>query len=197
MAGQDDNFALDVVARAFPLLEALPPQSLEEETENARLARGAVGDIIEDGLRACDWSFASVTAVLVRQEGISADPDLPYKFSRPDDMLRLIAVLDDSIQWQEARGVILADVNAGFPVRYTARLTDVSQAPADFRIALAYGLAARLAPRILGSARRAAALMDEAERKMRMAKQADARSASQRQHDGDGHQDWVAEALRR
>ena len=138
-------------------------------------------------LEACDWSFASVLAHLPASalpEGAAEDADLPYSYKLPGDFLMMQELDEPGARWRRDRDLLRANVAAPLRVRYTARITDETALPAIFRTAVAYQLAALLAPRWIATRTKVADLQTMAAQTLRQAMARDRGQASPARYDG-------------
>ena len=189
-----------IVAQAFRLMELGPISSFADDTPQARDAAEQYPEAMRICLEASDWSFASELAMLPEVVDLPAsrvDPQLPYTYALPGSCVRLLEVGDGKIDWRADKTFLRADAPGPMRIRYTEMVSDENRLPATFRAAVAYRLAAILAPTWVGAQNKAAALEDGAMSVLAKAERVDARQASPQRYDGGGETgDWAAEATR-
>lgn len=135
-------------------------------TDRSAEARGCLDfydDVVDEVLRDFDWPFARRFVSLAQ---VSADPTSEWKYSyrMPSDTIAVRRILNGSgvraetaatkipfLYLSDAQGGLLytdlaASTAVPAVVRYTARVTDVSQFPPDFGRSVELLLAAYLAP---------------------------------------------------
>lgn len=193
--------ATSIIAKqACLLMEVAPISSFGDGSELAVSMGDIYPVVVQGALEAADWDFASVLAWLpaaVPGATDAADPDLPYLYQPPGDLVKLREVGDADTKWRLDRGWLRASDGAPLRARYTATCDTEARMPAEFRLAVALRLAALLGPRYLGTQSKTADLRAQAESALKSAMRACARSASDERYDGlPDPGDWVAEALR-
>ena len=190
--------ASTIAAQAFRFMEMSPISSFDDETEQALAANEQYPVAMSLCLEAMDWSFASVLANLpevVPGPTDAADPDMPYLYAMPGDLVRLHEVGELGTQWRRDRSGIRADAAAPLRVRYTAKVTNEADLPATFQTAVALQLALLLAPRWLHTQSKIADLDQKFSRMLKAAMKQDSQMASSARYDGLPDQpDWVSEA---
>jgi hypothetical protein len=189
-----------IVAQAFRLMEKSPISSFADDSEEAAAAAEQYAIAMEMCLEACDWSFASVFVTLPEAaslpSGNAADAALPYTYQMPGDCITLqeVGVVGDT--WRRDRDLLRADAPGPLPVRYTGKITDEAKLPAIFRTAVAYQLAALLAPRWITTRTKVSDLQSYASQYLKQAMARDGRQASPMRYDGLADEgDWAARAV--
>jgi hypothetical protein len=137
--------------------------SLTEKSESARACLDFYDDVVDEVLRDYDWPFARRHAT-VAQVATSPTSEWLYSYRVPADCLAVRRILNGSgvrVETEatkipflfdaDASGGLLytdlqATTNAPVVVRYTARVTDVTQFPPDFGRSVELLLAAYIAP---------------------------------------------------
>lgn len=193
-----------IVSQAFRMLEVTPPSSLSDDTEKAAAAQEQYPLALRMSLEAADWSFASTLAYLplaALPATAAADPDLPFLYRLPGDLIRLHEVGDFDTMWRvDAIGGIRhlrADQPAPLRVRYTADVVNEAVLPATFQTAVSAQLALLLGPRWQPITSKLELISAQHARAMTEARRQDARQASQARYDGLSDQgDWAKEARR-
>lgn len=189
-----------IVAQAFRLMEMGPISSFADDTPQARDANEQYPEAMRLCLEASDWSFASELAWLPEIAGLPAnriDPALPYTYNLPGSCVRLLEVGDETVKWRRDKAVLRASAPGPIKIRFTEMVTDENRLPATFRVAVAYRLAAMLAPIWVGAQNKIDGLEDGALRAMAKAERMDARQASPQRYDnGTDSGDWATEATR-
>lgn len=186
----------DIAKMACVFMEVTPISSLDDGSELATLLSEQYDMARDACLETADWSFASKMVQLSAitpdaNSGYVIDPDLPYAYGLPGDCLRIQEVYDGA-RWQIDAAMLRADVPAPLRLRYTSKTPNEERLPAEFRAAVAYRLAALLAPRFTNTQSKVAGLLDLAEQTLRRAARNHARDASPVRYDGrDEEPDWV------
>jgi hypothetical protein len=121
----------------------------------------------------------------VRPQTVAEDPELPYFYQVPGDLVRLLEVGDQHTAWRRDRDGLRADAPAPLRIRYTAAVANEAVLPAAFQTAVALRLAVLLGPRWLGTATKLRELERRQEAEMARAKKQDSRSASGARYDHD------------
>ncbi len=186
-----------IVAQAWRFMELSPISSFDDDTEQARSAGEQYPNALRECLARADWSFASVMAQLAEAtlpQTVVTDPDLPYFFQAPGDMIRLHEVGETTTRWRLDRDGLRSDTPAPLRIRYTAQITNEAVLPASFQTAVALRLAMLLGPRWLGTQSKLADLSRRFDMEIANAKKQDARSASTVRYDDTGDSsDWASE----
>lgn len=185
-----------IVAQTMRLIGRSPISSLGDESEEAEAAREQYPLAMQFCLEKTDWSFASTRRILSTLESDTVpDPDLPYLFGIPGDVVKIREVGDASVKWRIDRDGLRANVTAPLYVRYTGEITDETKTPAAFQAAVSLRLAVVLGARWSVTEARMQELKDELRNTLKEASREDARSASEGRYDGLAEQgDWATEA---
>lgn len=190
--------ASTIVASAFRYMELSPISSLADDSEEALAAGEQYPSALRECLEASDWSFASRLVFLPRALlplTVAADPDLPYTYALPGDLVRIHEVGDAFAAWRRDMDSLRADHPGPLRLRYTAMISNEAALPATFRDAVALRLACLLGPRWLTTASKLDRLVQLQDRALKMAARQDGRNASpNRYDDNDAGGDWVSEA---
>lgn len=192
----------NIITQAFRLMEVSPPSSLADNSEKAKAANEQYPIALRMCLEQEDFSFARRFVVLSRAntpEGLMADPELPFFYTLPPDLLKLRKVVDNYARWRIDGDYVVADVNAdaGLQIRYTRKIENETRLPATFQTAVSYQLAIFLAPKFVGSRTKRSDLQVDGANALRLAIKNDAVSASAARWDGlEDQGDWVCEAIR-
>jgi hypothetical protein len=191
--------AADIVDLAFILMEKAPPASFADDTPEAQDAGRHYPAALQTCLEFADWSFASRFVSLPEialPAGLATDPRMPHLYALPGDCLRVREVGDRGTVWRIDGVQLRADHPGPLALRYTARIVNEQQLTAGFRTALATDLAARLAPRWLGTASKIDLLMRLADDRLRKAARDDRATGSQTTWHGGASEDWGSVILR-
>ena len=192
--------ASTIMTQAFRFLEATPPSSFDDDSEQAQAAAEQYPVALRQCLEAADWSFASTLVFLPLAElplTVAADPDLPYLYNLPGNLVRIHEVGDNFTRWRKDAAGLRADDTAPLRLRYTANITNETNLPANFLVAVSLHLAILLASRWLPTQSKVQALEMKAQEALRLALRQDAANASAARYDDlDAQGDWVTEALR-
>ena len=188
-----------IVAQAFRLMEMSPVSSFGDDSEEAAAAAEQYPVVLDILLEGNDWGFASTLAhlphVAILPDDVAADAELPWLYRLPGDCVKIREMVDKSVRWRIDEGYLRADQPGPLTIRYTRRIVNEPAAPATFRTAVAYQLAALLSPRWPGKASLADRLEQGAEKYRGKALADDRYGASAVRYDGGPDQpDWVAEA---
>lgn len=191
--------ASTIVAQAWRFMELAPISSFDDDTEQARSSAEQYTNALRECLSRADWSFASAIAMLPLADlpqTVAEDPDLPYFYQRPGDLVRLIEVGDPGTRWRLDRDGLRADAPAPLRIRYTAEITNEAQLPTAFQTAVALRLALLLGPRWLTTRAKMDNLARQFDAELAQAKKQDSRSASAARYDNDltSSADWAAGA---
>lgn len=174
--------------------------SFGDDTPQAQAASEQYPIALKVCLEQQDFSFARRLVTLPEAtlpEDRAADPDLIYVYKLPGDCVKLRAVTDNTVSWRSDDEYLFADLVGGLPLRYTRLITNEAVLPALFQTAVAYQLAILLMPTYVGSRTKRNEIKADAAEALALAKQNDARTASEDRWDGgDPYVDWVAEAVR-
>ncbi|MFN3953214.1 MAG: hypothetical protein ACK4LQ_02095 [Pararhodobacter sp.] len=188
----------EIAALAFSLVELDPISSFADDSDQARMAAQFYPKALEAVIGGTDWSFASTLVELPEADlpGQVVDPDLPWHYALPADVLRIRHVADGRASWRRDKLVLRADRPGPLLLRYTARITDESRIPAEVSELIAYRLALIMAPRWLGSQTKRDQLRRDMTALMPEARRADADQASMQPYQDTGGDDWVRSAMR-
>lgn len=185
-----------VLTKAFSFLELTPFSTFGDDHPFKQAARDFYPAALDECLAWYDWSFASTLKAVPEATAAVADPDLPFAYAVPADMVQLRAVKPQDVKWRLDGGLIRADAVAPLLIRYTVRLEDIEKAPQRFQTAVAYRLAALMSPRISKSVNRVDVLERKAQDELRAVSFADRTAASPRRDDGLCEQpDWTSAAI--
>ncbi len=190
-----------IVAQAFRLMEKSPISSFADDSEEAEAAAAQYPEAMAICLEACDWSFASVLASLPEAtslpDTIAADADMPYSYRLPAECVTVQEVDRPGKSWRRDRDLLRAASAGPLRIRYTGQITDESQLPATFKTAVAYQLAALLAPRWISTRTKIADLQANASQYLKQAMARDRNQASPARYDGlPDEGDWATEVIR-
>lgn len=187
-----------IVSQAFRHIARAPISSLGDDSEEANAAREQYPLAMQYCLERVDWSFASTRAILTTAElDPYQDPDLPYRFTVPGDVVKLREVGDKYTRWRLDRDGLRADYGAPLFVRYTGQIADETKTTAAFQAVVSLRLAVLLAPYWSVTEARIQSLEAQLRNGFKEAAREDARSASEARYDGLPEQpDWASEARR-
>lgn len=136
---------VDICSNALLILGALPINSLEEESDRARLASNLYDGVKLAVLRAHPWNCC-VTRVALSPLSTTPAFDYSYEFTLPPDCAKVLQVGEytTEIDYRIERGKILADESAIY-LKYVS--SDVSEGSYDHLLveALKYAMAAQMA----------------------------------------------------
>jgi len=172
---------VDIVNSALTKLGETRIVSLDESTGKADNAKARYASIRDLLLRSHTWSFARQRKKLAQSARTPAF-EFDHQYPVPADFIRLIGVTGDDAGSSEPEYEMAYDATDGRVIltdwdeiwlQYIAQVTDTTRMPIDFREALAYALAADLAPRITNSNTLFQLMKEEADRSLRIAKSAD------------------------
>lgn len=186
--------ASTIVQQAFRVLELAAPSSFGDESPQAAAASEQYPEALRMCLEHADWSFASDLADLPPAEpgtDVVTDPELPNTFVLPATFVALRQMYVDG-NWRLDRRFLRTDMTGPLKIRFTAMITDETQLPAWFRLAVALRLATLLSPQWLGDVAKRDRIAQDAEISLRQALRFDARNASPKRWDGlDRQEDWA------
>lgn len=196
-----DPLATDgIVASALDLLEQHDISSLADDSDEAAIANRHYRRALDACLEHADWSFARrivrLAEVDLPASGLEPDPELGHVFSLPVEALKVWRIDPTHAAWRRDGIFLRADQAGPLRARVTVRMTNETQLPATFQLAVAYKLATLMSPRLSTSMSKRQQLQAEAAQAMDEALEVDARQGSEERYDGlPDHGDWVAEAL--
>jgi len=189
-----------IAAQAFRLMELSPISSFADDSAQAQAAAEQYPIALTMCLEAADWSFASVLAKLPEASlpsGAAIDDDLTFAYQLPGDCVVLREVVDPTVRWRRDRDLLRADAAGPLAIRYTGQTSNEAALPATFQTAVAFQLAALLAPIWTGTQSKVSRLEQAGSVALRQAMRIDARQASAARYDGRPMQgDWATEAVR-
>lgn len=177
-----------IVAQAWRFMELSPISSFADDTEQARSAAEQYPNALRECLSRADWSFASAIANLpeaVLPATVAEDPELPYFYQVPGDLVRLLEAGEPGTLWRRDRDGLRSDAPGPLRIRYTGLTTNEAILPAAFQTAVALRLATLLGPRWLGTATKLRELERRFETELAQARKQDSRSASGARYDND------------
>ena len=190
--------ASTIVQQAFRFMEKTPPASFDDASEEAAAAAEQYPLAIGAMLEKADWSFASRLAMLQLVElplTSAADPDLPYTFGLPGDLVVIREIGDGRVSWRRDIEGIRCEDAVPLRCRYTCTITNEALLPAEFQRAVSARLATLLAPKFQGTQSKISATAEIERDALKLAMRTYARDASDARYDGladDG--DWVTDA---
>ena len=170
------NLALDHLGEPY-----LTDYTTDEGT-TADAVRVHLPQCVETVLEGHAWSFATVRVELTATEDDIPPGEYGSAFDLPEDCLRLIRVngndVDDPQRVFEVQGrlLLLPDEGATAPVvAYISNAVDVAMWPTTFTDAVAFLLAARLAPKLTQDGNLAAVMLQRHEMALGKARSKDTR----------------------
>lgn len=142
---------VEIFRAAMPLLGLEPPDSIDDQTDEAVIAKAGYEGIVGEALMLHGWSWATKSAALTQDAETGDQP--AYSYPLPSDMVLPRFIQLDTYQFEAyvIRGnKMLCDQNNddGFKIFYTYRAGEQDW-PADFAWGIVYKLAAYLARGIL------------------------------------------------
>lgn len=153
-----------LINKALTLIGATPITSIDDDTNNARIANRVWDTSLRSLLSECMWNFATTRALLAT----SADTLKWYHsgctvvYVRPSDAIRIFDTNDEDATWYEEGDYIISDTT-GLGVRYVKFTDTVSKFPSSFVEALVDRLCSDAAFMILNSAKVAEAYLKKYE----------------------------------
>lgn len=189
----------NIVKQAFRMMEIAPVSSFADDSEQAQDAAEQYDAAIGFCLEYYDWSFSRALVDLppAAVPGIADDPDLPFTYVLPSDLLALRFVLPEPIAWRRDGNILRADAAGPVQIRYTRKTTDETTLPQTFQTAASAQLAFLLSPRWVRSRTKRADIAQSVTTYLETAKRNDMQSGSSSRHDGRPRQeDWVSGATR-
>lgn len=138
---------VEIFRAAMPLMGAQPPDSIDDQTDEAVAARAAYELIVQSSLKMHAWSWA-IKGTLLTQDAATGD-DPAYSYPLPSDMIQPRYVQLDTYPFKAfvLRGnKLLCDLKqeTGLKLFYTYRVGE-SDWPADFAEGVVFKLASHLA----------------------------------------------------
>lgn len=177
---------IEVFRAAMPLMGAQPPDSIDDQTDEAIAARAAYEGIVSSALTMHDWSWAIKGTFLTQDAATGDDP--AYSYPLPSDCLLPRFVQLSTYPFREfvLRGrKLLCDVKQATDLKlfYTYRVGEYDW-PADFGEAIVFKLASHLAFSF-EQTDKGAGFRDEAKRLLRAASARDRASYKGAKRDPD------------
>lgn len=142
---------LDIANLALDQIGGGEVTSITADTSSAgkRVARYFPMALVAS-LEKFDWSFASTRSSAINATGSAPKSGFEHKYPVPSGCVKLREVLDDDgatiSSWVEESGYILCNDDGPIYVRFTEELDSIVDLPLAFAEAVAYRLAAFLAP---------------------------------------------------
>lgn len=142
--------------------------SMDERSDPARACNRWYEQCRDEVLRDFAWPFAITTATLALVEEFDSDTaEWAYSYTYPSDALYLTRspygssrtpTNDTTQKWRIVRnasgGKLLYIDQDEATIEYVAQVTDPTEFPPDFTVALSYLLASRIAPAVTSEARK-------------------------------------------
>lgn len=146
--------------KALTLCGATPITSLDDDTNNARIANRVYEISRRSILTECMWSFATTRVTLaVSSESMAWDySEEAYVYVRPADVLRIFDVSDQYATWRVEGDYILSDTN-NLGIKYVYDHDDPSKYPPQFTEAFSDKLCSDISYMIINSAPKAEAFL--------------------------------------
>ena len=143
----------DIINKALTLVGASPITSIDDDTNNARIASRVYEASLRSILGECKWNFATKRALL----SVSGDTLAWYDvgetivYVKPTDMIKLFGVSDPGARWREEGSYIISD-SSDLGVRYVYYNDTPSTYSSDFITAFIDKLCSDIAYAIVNSA---------------------------------------------
>lgn len=190
--------ASTIVQQAFRFMEKTPPASFDDASEEAAAAAEQYPNALRAMLEKADWSFASRLAFLELVElpvTSAADPDLPFLFGIPGDLIVIREIADGRTRWRRDIEGIRCEDSAKLRCRYTCTVSNEALLPAEFQRAVSARLAVLLGSRFLTTQSKINEIAAQEKEALDEAKRTYARDASDARYDGlEDTGDWVENA---
>jgi hypothetical protein len=163
----------DICNIALRLLGEQQIETIDDDSNPARVCKAVYPTTLEKLLREHIWSFATKLAVLAELNEIPLDTRYVYAYQLPNDCLRVIALDDPMAVFRIIERKILCNYSP-VTLEYVAKVEDATKFDAMFSNALAYALAQELALSLTHDAKLAEFIGGEAQRRLQFAKTANA-----------------------
>lgn len=142
---------IEIFRAAMPMLGLAPPDSIDDQSDEAVIARAGYEGIVGEALMMHGWSFATKSVALTQDAETGDEP--AYSYPLPSDILLPRFIQLDTYQFEDyviRGGKMICNVenDDGFKIFYTHRAGEYDW-PADFAQGIIYKLAAYLARGIL------------------------------------------------
>jgi hypothetical protein len=145
---------VDICNDALRRVGAATITSLDDNTTEAKVCKGAYEDERDTLLDEHNWVFATTRFSLARDV---AEPDwgYSYAYTLPSTVIRVLSADDATLQgemdWQREGGKILCDNAGPIHVRAIQRVEDATTFPPTFADALSYAIAAEICVPLTGN----------------------------------------------
>jgi len=142
---------VEIFRAAMPMLGLEPPASIDDQTDEAVIAKAGYEGIVAEALMMHGWSFATKSSALTQDAETNDEP--AYSYPLPSDILLPRFIQLDTYQFEDyvvRGGKMICNVenDDGFKIFYTYRAGEQDW-PADFAWGIVNKLAAYLARGIL------------------------------------------------
>ena len=109
----------DIINKALTLVGAAPIVSIDDDTNNARVASRVYEQALRSILGECKWNFATKRALLSVSSTTMAWDDVgeDIVYTKPSDMIRIFETNDPLAKWREEGDYIISDTS-DLGVRY-------------------------------------------------------------------------------
>ena len=168
---------ISICSSALIKLGQEPIQSLSDDTKNARMCNNRFAYIRNSVLESYEWSFATKIADLAllsipTPPTLSINPNLPYLYAAPADLLKIIHGSDLYDDYELADGVIYGRYSP-MSIKYTWHNTNSASYSYCGAECIAWRLAADLAYALTNSQPTAEAMAKGYEMELRNARYSD------------------------
>lgn len=162
--------ALAVFQAAFPMVGCDVPESIDDDTPEAVMARATYEIFVKEALERHAFTWNKRRATMVYQEDLGDNSEYRYAYQFPADMLSLRYVEQGGYEFRDfivEEGRLLCNLQDAdnLVAIYSYRAEEILW-PADFTDAMVDRLASRLATGLLDRERQGANLERSAERKL-------------------------------
>jgi len=158
---------VQIINFSLTLLGMQAITSINDETEEARIANRIYDMSLEEILGECLWTFATKRALLtlLNEDPVwtTTDEGLLYVYQKPNDVIRTFGCNVAGAIWKEEAGKILSDTS-GLGIIYTYLNTDPSSYTPEFTAALATKLAYDMSFSFLNSSPKRTELLETYEK---------------------------------
>jgi len=155
----------EILNKAMTLVGATPIVSIDDNTNNARIASRVYDLSLRSILSETAWNFAIKRALLATSADTLAwyNTGCTVVYARPSDCIRIFGTNDDNATWYEEGDYIVSDTT-GLGVRYVKYLDTTSKFPSSFIEALIDLLCSNIAFMIINSAKIAQSYLEKYEK---------------------------------
>ncbi len=147
-----DVSKINIINKGLTLVGAAPITSLDDDSNNAKVANRTYPLSLRAILAECKWNFATKRALLSLLSVDLAwyEPGEGYVYQRPNDCIRVFETNSKMATWREEGDYIISDTQ-GLGIRYTWYIDTPGKYSAEFIDALTDKFASDIAYALVNS----------------------------------------------